>query len=234
MPQILRQVPMARAHPDNAADARGVNAPDSNGVEEISCGSIPASSSWRSWQPSLWSWPHARRGMGITQRGPRPVPGPSATRQRPRPPSRMRPIPGSSDLQIGLVTDVGTLDDRNFNQYSWEGALRGAATIGAPEPQNVITTESSEYDDQHRLVRRARAIDVVVTVGFALGEATLAAADATTRTFTSSVSTSSRPVTTSSREPGFRTTRASSSPRRRPATWPASRPPASASRVSSP
>ena len=26
--------------------------------------------------------------------------------------------PGSSDLKIGLVTDVGTLDDRNFNQYS--------------------------------------------------------------------------------------------------------------------
>ncbi len=49
--------------------------------------------------------------------------------------------PGSSDLQIGLVTDVGTLDDRNFNQYSWEGALRGAAIIGAPEPQSIITTE---------------------------------------------------------------------------------------------
>ncbi len=83
--------------------------------------------------------------------------------------------PGSSDLKIGLVTDVGTLDDRNFNQYSWEGALRGAAILGAPEPANVITTDSSEYaaniqsfvDEEY---------DVVVTVGFALGEATLTAA----------------------------------------------------------
>ena len=83
--------------------------------------------------------------------------------------------PGSSDLKIGLVTDVGTLDDRNFNQYSWEGALRGAEIVGAPEPQNVITTDSSEYaaniqsfvDEDY---------DVVVTVGFALGEATLTAA----------------------------------------------------------
>lgn len=83
--------------------------------------------------------------------------------------------PGSSDAKIGLVTDVGTLDDRNFNQYSWEGALRGAEIIGAPEPQSVITTDSADYvtniqsfvDEDY---------DVIVTVGFALGEATLAAA----------------------------------------------------------
>jgi basic membrane protein A and related proteins len=85
--------------------------------------------------------------------------------------------PGSSDLQIGLVTDVGTLDDRNFNQYSWEGALRGAATIGAPEPQNIITTESSEYEANIDSFV-GQGYDVVVTVGFALGEATLAAAEA--------------------------------------------------------
>jgi len=83
--------------------------------------------------------------------------------------------PGSSDLKIGLVTDVGTLDDRNFNQYSWEGALRGAATIGAAEPQSIITTDSSDY------VANIQSFvdqdyDIVVTVGFALGEATLAAA----------------------------------------------------------
>src|SRR5512142_2956855 len=33
----------------------------------------------------------------------------------------------SSSLKVGLVTDVGTLDDHNFNQYSWEGAKAGAA-----------------------------------------------------------------------------------------------------------
>ena len=71
---------------------------------------------------------------------------PSATRRRPRRRAPDAAEPGSSELQIGLVTDVGTLDDRNFNQYSWEGALRGAAILGAPEPQSVITTESSEYE----------------------------------------------------------------------------------------
>jgi basic membrane protein A and related proteins len=83
--------------------------------------------------------------------------------------------PGSSDLKIGLVTDVGTLDDRNFNQYSWEGALRGAAIIGAPEPQSIVTTESSEYETNIQSFVD-EDYDVIVTVGFALGEATLAAA----------------------------------------------------------
>ena len=40
----------------------------------------------------------------------------------------------TSDLKIGLVTDVGTLDDKNFNQFSWEGAKDGAAAIGAAAP----------------------------------------------------------------------------------------------------
>jgi basic membrane protein A len=84
--------------------------------------------------------------------------------------------PGSSDLKIGLVTDVGTLDDRNFNQYSWEGALRGATIIGAPEPQSVVTTESSEYEGNIQSFID-EDYDIVVTVGFALGEATAAAAE---------------------------------------------------------
>jgi basic membrane protein A and related proteins len=84
--------------------------------------------------------------------------------------------PGSSDLKIGLVTDVGTLDDRNFNQYSWEGALRAATIIGAPEPQSIVTTESSEYEGNIQSFID-ESYDVIVTVGFALGEATAAAAE---------------------------------------------------------
>jgi basic membrane protein A len=84
---------------------------------------------------------------------------------------------GTSDAKIGVVTDVGTLDDKNFNEYSWLGAQQGAASIGAPSPQAIVTTASADYatniqtlvDDDY---------DVVVTVGFALGAATLEAATA--------------------------------------------------------
>ena len=42
-----------------------------------------------------------------------------------------------SDLKIGVVTDVGTVNDKNFNEYTYIGAKDGAAAIGAPEPPVV-------------------------------------------------------------------------------------------------
>ncbi|HEX5578685.1 MAG TPA: BMP family ABC transporter substrate-binding protein, partial [Candidatus Limnocylindria bacterium] len=84
---------------------------------------------------------------------------------------------GTSDAKIGVVTDVGTLDDKNFNEYSWIGTQQGAASIGAPSPQAIVTQNSADYatniqtliDDDY---------SVIVTVGFALGAATLEAATA--------------------------------------------------------
>jgi basic membrane protein A len=84
---------------------------------------------------------------------------------------------GTSDLVIGLVTDVGTLDDHNFNQYSWEGALQGASIIGAPEPGNIVTTNSADYADNIQSFVDDGA-NIIITVGFALGAATLEAAQA--------------------------------------------------------
>jgi basic membrane protein A len=82
---------------------------------------------------------------------------------------------GTSDAKIGVVTDVGTLDDKNFNEYSWLGAQQGAIAIGAPEPRAIVTANSADYETNIQTL-----IDddysVIVTVGFALGAATLAAA----------------------------------------------------------
>ncbi|MEX1156699.1 MAG: BMP family ABC transporter substrate-binding protein [Chloroflexota bacterium] len=84
---------------------------------------------------------------------------------------------GTSDLLVGVVTDVGTLDDRNFNQYSWEGAKAGAASIGAPEPKAVVTTNESQYAANIQSFID-QDYDIIITVGFALGAATLEAATA--------------------------------------------------------
>ncbi len=84
---------------------------------------------------------------------------------------------GTSDLLVGVVTDVGTLDDRNFNQYSWEGAKAGAASIGAPEPKAVVTTNESQYAANIQSFIDQN-YDIIITVGFALGAATLEAATA--------------------------------------------------------
>lgn len=83
----------------------------------------------------------------------------------------------TSDLKIGLVTDVGTLDDKNFNQYSWEGAQDGASVIGAPAPKSAVSQVSAD------IAKNIQAFvdqqyDVIVTVGFAAGADTAKAAKA--------------------------------------------------------
>lgn len=85
--------------------------------------------------------------------------------------------PGSSDLKIGLVTDVGTLDDRNFNQYSWEGAIDGALRIGAPEPQSAVSLTSKDIAPNIQAFVD-EDYDIIVTVGFAAGVDTAKAAKA--------------------------------------------------------
>lgn len=83
----------------------------------------------------------------------------------------------TSDLKIGLVTDVGTLDDKNFNQFSWEGAKAGAAAIGAPAPQSVVTTASADYAKNIQSFID-QDYDIIISVGFALGNDTTIAAKA--------------------------------------------------------
>jgi basic membrane protein A len=92
-------------------------------------------------------------------------------------PSASASVGVTSDLKIGLVTDVGTLDDKNFNQFSWEGAKAGAQAIGAPEPQSVVTTASADYAKNIQSFVD-QDYDVIVTVGFALGNDTTIAAKA--------------------------------------------------------
>jgi len=78
-----------------------------------------------------------------------------------------------SDLQIGLVTDVGQINDKNFNQNSWEGVL-AAETCGATV-NYIETVDAADYADNIAEFAE-NDYDVIVTVGYALGNATLEAA----------------------------------------------------------
>lgn len=78
--------------------------------------------------------------------------------------------------KVGLVTDVGTLDDRNFNQYSWEGAEQGAQAIGGTATA-IVTQGSADYNKNIQTFID-QGTQVIVTVGFALGADTVAAAKA--------------------------------------------------------
>lgn len=75
---------------------------------------------------------------------------------------------------VGLVTDVGKIDDKSFNQSTWEGVKQAEKDLGAVV-QYIETTDSKDYAKNISTFADAK-YDVIVTVGFALGEATTAAA----------------------------------------------------------
>ncbi len=78
-------------------------------------------------------------------------------------------------LCVGLVTDVGEVDDKSFNQSAWEGVRRAESELGAIV-DFVETKDAKDYATNMDLFGEQN-YDVIVTVGFALGEATSSAAD---------------------------------------------------------
>jgi basic membrane protein A len=74
---------------------------------------------------------------------------------------------------VGLVTDVGKVDDKSFNQSAWEGVQQAEEELGAVI-KYIETQDSKDYEKNISQFGDAN-YDVIVTVGFGLGEATAAA-----------------------------------------------------------
>ena len=79
-------------------------------------------------------------------------------------------------VTIGLVTDVGKVDDKSFNQSAWEGAQAAAEETGGTA-DFIETAAATDYATNIGQFVESGA-NVIITVGFALGEATAAAATA--------------------------------------------------------
>jgi basic membrane protein A len=80
--------------------------------------------------------------------------------------------PTATPFRVGLVTDVGEVDDKSFNQSAWEGAQQGASALGGTA-EYIETKDAKDYGAN---IDKFADYDVIVTVGFAMGEATVAAA----------------------------------------------------------
>ena len=76
---------------------------------------------------------------------------------------------------VGLVTDVGKVNDKSFNQSAWEGVQKSQADGSADVVQFIETADAKDYAKNISTFADA-SYDVIVTVGFGLGEATAAAA----------------------------------------------------------
>ena len=75
---------------------------------------------------------------------------------------------------VGLVTDVGKVNDKSFNQSAWEGVQRAQAELGATV-QYIETADSKDYE-KNIATFADEGYDAIVTVGFGMGEATVKAA----------------------------------------------------------
>jgi basic membrane protein A and related proteins len=83
-------------------------------------------------------------------------------------------------FKIGLVTDVGRISDRSFNQSAWEGALAACKQLGLKEGEDckyIETKDAKDYQDNMRQFADA-GFPVIVTVGFALSADTITMAKA--------------------------------------------------------
>lgn len=79
-------------------------------------------------------------------------------------------------LCVGLMTDVGEVDDKSFNQSAWEGVKLAESELGAIV--NYVETKDAKDYESNIALFGDKDYDIIVTVGFAAGEATMAGAAA--------------------------------------------------------
>ena len=84
--------------------------------------------------------------------------------------------PGEATIKACMVSDVGGIDDNSFNENAWEGMEQAEAELGA----EVSFLESRSAEDYARNIDQhiSDGCDMIITVGFLLGDATAAAAEA--------------------------------------------------------
>jgi basic membrane protein A len=83
--------------------------------------------------------------------------------------------PKAEVLCVGLVTGLGGVDDKSFNQTAWEGVLKAQTEKVADWVRYIETVDSKDYDKNIATFAEA-GYDVIVTVGYLLDEATTSAA----------------------------------------------------------
>ena len=72
----------------------------------------------------------------------------------------------TSDLKVGLVTNIGSIDDKSFNQSAWEGIQKAGAELGV-ESKYLQPVGESEADALKEIANfNTAGYDLIVTPGF--------------------------------------------------------------------
>jgi len=100
-----------------------------------------------------------------------PAPAPT-----PAPPTSAAPAPTTAPaatgkkLKVGLVTDVGGVNDKSFNQSAWAGTQKAGTDLGL-DVNFVESKQPTDYEKNIDLYA-SQNYDVIITVGFLMGDAT--------------------------------------------------------------
>jgi len=86
--------------------------------------------------------------------------------------------PPAPAMKVCQVTDTGGIDDRSFNATAWKGAERAQSELGF-EAKYLESQQQTDYEKNINAFIEEKC-DLIVTVGFLLGDATKAAAEANT------------------------------------------------------
>jgi basic membrane protein A len=86
--------------------------------------------------------------------------------------------PAEAAVKVCQVTDVGGIDDRSFNATAWKGVEDCVAELGV-EGKFLESQQQTDYE-KNITAFIDEGCDLIVTVGFLLGDDTAAAAEANT------------------------------------------------------
>jgi basic membrane protein A len=80
------------------------------------------------------------------------------------------PLPSGSSIKVGLVTDIGGVNDQAFNQLAWEGLQKAATDMGL-QAKFLESRQPSDYETNIDALA-AEGYNVIITVGASMGDAT--------------------------------------------------------------
>lgn len=74
--------------------------------------------------------------------------------------------PAAGSLMVGMITDAGTIDDRSFNQGTWEGIVKAGTDFGfKPKYLRPAGTTEADYDKEIANLHDA-GYRLIITPGF--------------------------------------------------------------------
>jgi basic membrane protein A and related proteins len=118
--------------------------------------------------------------LAVAACGPGATPTPAPGTPAPGTPAPATPTAAPTaepvDFLACMVSDTGGIDDKSFNQNAWDGMERAQRELGI----EVKFLESEREEDYARNIQQhiSDNCNIIVTVGFLLGDATKAAAEA--------------------------------------------------------